>query len=105
MDETFVISAGVLSMITLELVKLAIRKWWVKNPEYDFPPLFYNLVLPFLTAVWSIGLGYVGLGEPVAFTWQSLLQWLVSIIVALAAYTLGLSPMKDYVKEYKFRHL
>lgn len=105
MDEIFVISAGLLAMITLELVKLAVRKWWKKDLTYDFPPYFYNLSIPFLTALWSIVLAYAGWGEPVAYTFQYLIQWMVSIVVMLAAYNLGLAPMKEYAREYKYKRL
>ncbi len=99
------VSAGLLAMITLELIKVAVKKWYIKDQAYDFPPYFYNLIVPFLTALWGIGLSYAGMGEPLAYTWQTLLQWAIAILVSLGSYYLGVKPLKTYAKEYKYKKL
>lgn len=105
LDGTLAVSAGLIAMILLELLKLVVRKFWVKNPEYDFPPYFYNTMIPFLTALLGIGLPYIGIGEPVVVAWQTLLNWLLAVIVTLGSYYLGLAPLKSYSKAYKYKHL
>jgi hypothetical protein len=101
MDGQLALSAGLLTTLSLELIKLVWRKWVVGAPDFDFPEIFYTLLLPFLTAVWSIVLGLVGWATPVVFEWQSLLQWALTIAASLALYYMTLKPYKEYHKSQK----
>lgn len=96
-DQLF-LSAGLLTTLTVEGIKWAWRRWVVHDPEFDFAPVFYNLFLPFFTALWGIVLGLVGWAEPVAFEWQTLLQWGLAIAASVALYELTLKPYKEYRK-------
>jgi len=101
MEGQLVLSAALLTTLSLELVKLVLRKWIIKQPEYDFPPLFYDLVIPFLTMLWSIVLGYAGWGEPITPDFGGLLNWGLTIVASLAMYYLGINPSKKYRKAYR----
>lgn len=101
MDGQLMLSAGLLTTLSLEAIKLVWRKWVVGVPDFDFPEIFYTLLLPFLTAVWSIVLGLIGWATPVVFEWQSLLQWALTIAASLALYYMTLKPYKEYRESQK----
>lgn len=101
MDGQLVLSAGLLTTLTLEGIKIIFRRWILNQPDFDFPEYFYGLLLPFLTAIWSIVLGLVGWAEPVVFEWQALLQWALTIAASLALYYMTLKPYKEYSKNRK----
>ena len=101
MDGQLILSAGLLTTLTLEVVKLVFRKWIVGISDFDFPEYFYGLMLPFLTAVWSIVLGLIGWATPVVFEWSALLQWALTIVASLALYYMTLKPYKEYRKSQK----
>jgi len=101
MDGQLMLSAGLLTTLTLEVIKVIVRNWILSNSEFDFPEYFYELMLPFLTAVWSIVLGLVGWAAPVVFEWQALLQWALTIAASLALYYMTVKPYKEYSKSQK----
>ena len=101
MEGQLVLSAALLTTLSLELVKWVLRKWIIKQPEYDFPPLFYDLIIPFLTMLWSIALGYAGWGEPITPDFGGLLNWGLTIVASLAMYYLGVNPSKKYRSAYR----
>ncbi len=93
------LSASLLTNLTLETIKFTVRKWIVKDSEYDFPERFYVLTLPFFTAVWSIVLGLIKWADEVVYEPQALLQWALTIIITLALYHTGIKPYKAYRKK------
>lgn len=95
------LSAPLLAMFTLELAKWIVRKWIVKDPEHDFPPVFYETLIPFFTGLWGYVLAVVGWGEPVAFDLTTLLQWALASLITILLYQFGLSPLKTYRREYR----
>lgn len=99
MDTSLALSAGTLSSFTMEIIKWIIRSI-KKDHEFDFPPLFYELGLPFLTALWGIGLFYIGIGEGQLMEWKKLVEWFVSIVISLATYYIVNKPYKTYVRTY-----
>ena len=99
--EQVVLSAGLLTMLTVELVKWVLRRFVLKDPEFDFAPTLYALVLPLVTALWGVGLEYVGWGPEMGLDWQTLLQWAIAVAVSVGTYQLTLKPMKNYAKEYR----
>jgi len=99
-DGILVLSAGSLTSFSVEIIKWIIRKWVVKNPEFDFPPIFYELSLPLVTALWGVLLYYVGIGEGQLMEWKTLLEWFISVVLSLATYVLVNKPFKDFVKTY-----
>jgi hypothetical protein len=95
------LSAPLLAMFTMEILKFVVRKWVVKDPTHDFPPLFYNTLIPFFTGLWGYILAYVGWGEPVSFDLVTLLQWALASVITVIMYQFSLSPMKTYAKDYR----
>jgi len=100
-DASTVLSAGALTSLTIEFIKWLVRNVILKKPEFDFPPVFYNLSLPFISALWGIALFYMGIGDGQLLEWKSLLEWFLSIVIALATYYLVNKPYKQYVRDYK----
>lgn len=92
--------SGALATLILELIKWVVRK--IKgDPEFDFPTLFYTIMIPVLT--FAVGpllalIGYEGYTFPV--DWSGWLMELVRIalgsVVALVGYNAGLRPLKEY---------
>ena len=98
MDGQLVLNAATVALAAMELVKWVLRKFILKNPEYDFPVIYYTLMIPFLTGLAGIGLGLLGWAEPVVFDPQAILQWALAILVELMFYHMGVKPLKDYAK-------
>ncbi len=101
MEEQLVLSAGLLTTATVEGIKAILRKWVVKDPTYDFPPYYYTVGIPLFTALWGIGLGYVGWGPEVVANWQTLVNWALASVLSVGIYELGLKPIKEYSTEYR----
>ncbi len=89
------LEAGVLAMFLLELIKFVLRRFFL-GADYEFPPLYYTLLIPFLTALVGFGLGFIGWAEPVVMDWSAVSQWAVAIVIELASYHMGLMPFKEY---------
>jgi len=92
------LQAAVVALAVLELVKLFIRKVILKNPEYEFPPIYYTLLIPFLTALAGYGLGYIGWAAPIVLEGQAVLQWATAILFELLFYHMGVEPLKTYAR-------
>jgi hypothetical protein len=103
MDTTLTVSlgAGAITTFVLELIKTGIRKWIVKNEEFDFPPIFYELLIPLLTAFFGLLLYFIGIGEGQYISWKSLLEWFLSVIFSLGTYILVYKPFKEYTRLYR----
>ena len=96
-----VLSAPLLAMFTMEVVKWVFRKWIIKDPEHDFPPIFYEVLIPLFTGIWGYVLAYVGWGDPVTFDLMTLLRWAIASVLTLGMYQLTLSPLKAYGRAYR----
>ena len=96
MEGSLVIGAGTLALFVLELVKWVLRKFVLKDPAFEFAPIFYELLVPFLTAGAGWLLGFIGWAAPIALDPKVLLQWAVAILIELAAYHMGVKPFKEY---------
>lgn len=103
-DGQLSLDAAFLTTATIEALKYVWRNWIAHDPVYEFPPIFYELSLPFFTALWGIVLGLVGWGPAIVFEWQTLLNWLITIILSLALYHVGVQPLKDYSRAYRARN-
>ena len=99
-----VVSAPVLALLTMELVKFLIKKFIIKDPDHDFPPAFYGIFIPFLTGAWGYALAYVGWADPVGLDSMTLVQWLIACFLEAAMYVLGVQPLKDYAKLYRAKN-
>jgi len=103
-----VLSAGSLSMATIELIKWIVRKV-TKNPNFVFEPTFYAVAIPLLNAVMPFVIVYVfGLPstDPVlAMNLEGVLRYLLVVgvgsIISLGGYELAIKPMKGYAEERK----
>lgn len=95
------LSAPALALVTIELIKLFIKKVILKDPDHDFPPVFFVTFIPVLTGAWGYLLAYVGWGEPVGFDLVTLLQWFLASLVEVGLYFVGVEPIKSYAKAYK----
>lgn len=102
------ISAGVVAMAVLELLKWIIRQF--KGATYDFPPQFYVVMLPILNvAVVPLLalLGFTGFAFPTNWAdWGMNLLRLalvttIATFVSVGSYTIGFRPLKVYVREFR----
>ena len=101
LDGQLVLSAGLLTTFTMEIIKYVWRKYVVKDDAFDFPPAFYEMLVPFFTALWSIALGLMGFADPVEFEPMVIVQWALTILVSTGLYILGVKPTVTYRKEYE----
>lgn len=98
MEGPLVLEAATLALFVIELVKFVIRRFILKAPDFEFPPVFYGLVIPFLTAASGWLLGYIGWGPAVVLEPRVILQWAVTIVVELALYSMGVERFKEFVR-------
>lgn len=98
------LTAGVIAMLVIELVKFVYRKV-VKDDNRDLPAMFYAIATPVFSAVAPFAL--VALGVPstdpiltmdVRGIVVYLIRTAVTALVAFLAYNQGLKPVKDYAK-------
>lgn len=94
------VSAAMIALLSLEVVKVVIRK--LKNdPDYSLPGKFYDLAVPFFTAGWGLVFSYVPeLGFPAPppeelISVQGLFQWGLAIVVEMVFFFNGVKPYKD----------
>lgn len=91
------------AMLVLEGLKLAIRQWIVKDPNFDFPLKFYAvatpvmnvLVMPFLAL-----LGFSGFVLPTDWLGyaRTVAQLVVTSLVTSLIYNTTVKPAKDYAQ-------
>lgn len=96
---------GVLASLILEVGKWVFRLV-TKNPTYDFPALVYTIGIPVLAAllVPLVALagfpGYVMPTDWLGFV-RNIILVLLSAVVGLGSYTVGIKPLKDYGRALK----
>lgn len=101
MEGQLFLQVGALALLTLEGLKWFVRRVVLRNPSYEFAPLFYEFLVPFLTALWGFGFSYLPpeLGFPVVedpISWQALVQWFLAILSELALYHMGVERFKEF---------
>lgn len=102
MDGQLVLSTSMVALLALEGVKYVIRRWILKSPEFEFDPKFYQLMIPFLTAVFGLlfslvpSLGFPAPPDPIS--WQGLLQWALAIVGELVLYNTGVEKFKEFAR-------
>ena len=100
MDISMVVGVGTFALLTIEAIKVIVRKI-KKDPEYPLPVIFYDLAVPFFTAAWGLLFSYVPeLGFPVPppeqlVSLQGLFHWGLAIIIELVFYFNGIKKYKD----------
>jgi len=96
MSDPLFITAGAFASFVLEIVKWLVRRFLLQQPDYDFPPIFYEIGLPLVVFLSEILMGYAGLGPAPEFTPQFLARWFLGVIIALGTYILTIKPFKEY---------
>lgn len=102
MDETQFLSVPLVVMALLELIKYVTRLA-TKKPTLDFQPIFYELMIPFLSLLVGYLFGLIGWETPIVMNWMNLLRWGLNIVLTLIMYHIGLKPLKDYIKAYNLK--
>ena len=102
------LTAGGLSSLVLQGIKLLWRKYVVKDLGYDFPQNFYLVALPVLNIL-VVPLMALLLVEGYAMPtdwlmWgRTLAMVFLSSLASLATYTVGVQPLKSYGTRLKAR--
>ena len=96
------LTIGALSALILEGLKWVVRKFVVKDMEYDFPAWIYAALLAALNVLLIPVMAFLGQGEyQMPTNW---IQWVLDVLLAvlgsLGTYTLALRPLKTYRKTY-----
>lgn len=102
-DLTVVLTAGGLSALVLEGIKIIWRRWVLKNPDFDFSEKFYLVVIPVLNVLLQPVLGlllndssmipsdWIGFARLVVLT-------LLASLVSIVSYEGGIKPLKVYTR-------
>ena len=94
MNIPLIVGAGMLALLTLEVIKVIVRKL-KKDSEYSLPVLFYDLAIPFFTAAWGLvfslvpELGFPALPVKELLSLQGLFQWALAIVIEMFFYFNG----------------
>ncbi len=109
MEVENVLSAAVLSMLLMDLIKLIIRKA-KKDMLFEFPAIFYAVGIPLLNVFTPFVLFWLGVAvdSPVlGMGWLELLKYAVVValgsVVTFFGYNLSIKPLKDYETARKER--
>lgn len=101
-----IITAGGLTTLILEGIKILWRKFIAKDMSYDFPVAFYTISIPLLNALMPFVIFWLGftVESPVlGMTLIELVRYLLGILlgslVSLVGYTAGVKPLKEYSRE------
>lgn len=105
-----VITAGMLSALLLQVVKVVLRRWILKDPSYDFPVTFYGIMVPVLNAVMpfvmSYGLGMTMTDPILTMTWLGVVRYIVIVALgaAISVFTNSgvIKPIKNYAEQLEF---
>ena len=95
---------GGLATLLLEGIKLLLRKFVYKNPEFDFPSNFYLIIIPVLNILLvplAALLSVEGAIMPTDWLgWgKGIIVVLVQSLVTVLVYENGIKPVKEYSKE------
>ena len=101
-----VITAGGLSTLLLEGVKLVLRQWILKDATFDFPAKFYGVAIPVLNVLVLPLLAILGVeGSAMPTDWLSFARTAVFVLIAslitLVGYSTGVQPLKAYARGLK----
>jgi hypothetical protein len=97
------ITAGGFTALLLEALKWIIRKWVLKDMEWDFPPEFYTVAIPVLNfAVVPLLALLMVEGYEMPSDWQAwgltLVQTGVASLISVFGYEKGIKPLKNYAE-------
>lgn len=88
------LSASLLTTVTMEILKRILRKI-MGNADYDFPPYFYEILVPLFAVLFSIALGEI---KDVSV--ESIINIALTAMISLIMYTFGIKPMMTYRDRY-----
>lgn len=99
------LSQGALSTLLLEGIKWLIRQI-TKQPDFDFAPKFYLVMIPFLNVLMIVPLALLQLpGYAMPTDWLSFGRLAVITVLAslisVGGYQMGIKPLKNYAVQYK----
>ena len=103
---TTVITAGGVSTLILEGVKILLRKVILKQPTFDFPAKFYVVAIPVLNVLVVPLLALLAVkGFALPADWSAfglgVVQVLIASLITLVSYNAGLQPLKEYARSLK----
>ena len=101
-----VITAGGLSTLLLEGVKVIVRRFIVKDATFDFPAKFYGVAIPVLNVLVVPLLAILGVeGSALPADWVSFARTVIFVLIAslitLVGYNTGVQPLKQYARSLK----
>jgi len=96
MDAPLFITATALAAFVVELVKYLIRNFILKDPEFDFAPIFYEIGVPLVVFLSELLLGLAELGPMPEFSLVFFARWFIGVVIALGTYMLTIKPHKVY---------
>ena len=94
--EPLFITACAFAAFVVELVKYVLRNYILKDPEFDFAPIFYNIGVPLVVFLSEILMGLAELGPMPDFSMNFLARWFIGVVIALGTYILTIKPSKEY---------
>ena len=103
MENALVVYVGLVTPLVLEGIKRLYRLI-IKDDEYDFSPRFYEVMIPFLTALIGIGLSFASGAEVVHVNWPAMAEWAVACVLTLASYNMGIKPLKEYGRAFRSKN-
>lgn len=97
------ISGGVAALL-LELIKWVVRKWVLKQPDFDFHPNIYLVAIPVLNILLIPVAALLGVeGAVMPTDWISFVRSAVAILVqslvTVFVYQGSIKPLKTYKEE------
>jgi hypothetical protein len=99
-----IITAGALASALIEVVKWLIRRFYYKDPNYDFSPKFYTFLLTVISFLVQPLATWINTGSwDLPATWQEWVFEFVRVLVTalLALLTnVGIKAYKVYKREY-----
>lgn len=101
-----VITAGGLSTLLLEGVKLILRQFILRDATFDFSEKFYLVAIPVLNVLVIPLLAILGAeGAVMPTDWLSFGRTAVFVLIAslitLVGYNTGVQPLKQYARDLK----
>jgi len=106
------LESGALVMLFLEAIKQLIKRFG-KDPEFNFSPMFYAIVVPVLNCLVPFLLVY-GLGQssdsPILdMNLTGIIRYVVSVglasLISFMGYAVGIKPLKEYNARVKAEKL
>jgi hypothetical protein len=101
-----ILTAGGMSALIVEGIKWLVR-YFKSNPDYNLPASFYLVILPVLNVLVIPLLALIGVsGYSMPTDWvgflRTVIQVLLSSMIAVFGYTNAIKPLKVYKERQEF---